>query len=114
MRLVQLIDSGGARAVAVAEDDGLRIVDGAGRLYDLGIEAAENVGHRTRPIRLDGERTVAAPVADGLAQGAPAKRRIAGRNRPLERQTPEQRQSRRRLLVHRPANPVAPKRPSLH
>ena len=42
MRLVQLIDSGGARAVAVAEDDGLRIVDGAGRLYDLALEAAES------------------------------------------------------------------------
>lgn len=42
MRLVQLIDSGGARAVAVAEDDSLRIVDGAGRIYDLALEAAES------------------------------------------------------------------------
>ena len=41
MRLVQLLTSGGARAVAVAEGDGLRLVDGAVRLYDLALEAAD-------------------------------------------------------------------------
>ena len=67
-----LISSGGER---VAEGDG-------------------EIGHQAWLVGLDGEQVIAAPVPDGPADGALAKRRIAGDDGALQRQALEQRQRR--------------------
>ena len=71
-------------------------------------EGSGDVGHRTRPVGLDSERIVAVSIADGLVQGALTKRRIAGDNRTLERQSPGHRRRRPPRCFRRHPHPPNP------
>ena len=84
-----MAETGGAAAPpsALISSGGESVAEGDG-----------DIGHQARLVGLDREQVIAAPVPDGLADDALAKRRIAGDDRALQRQALEQRQRRGDLV----------------